>query len=232
MMPSEVSPCTAPTLPVHVAFLPARRPPSDLQVCSEPVMVPDLHPASTSAQTTTRMGAYTTRPNICVLFMCSSFSPFRIVARKLARRSPGSPTSRRRPTFVALTCSGRILFRDHPRARFGPALRAARGLRAPRCLERVHRGEPARRGGRLRRPDPALFPYGVLERPRLPGLPGEDGALRGHPRQPRHPLARVCGTQPRFRRALQGAGPPLQVLQLQETHLRRPEPFAGGARGG
>src|SRR5215203_7355059 len=63
MMPSEGSPRTAPTLPVHVTFLPARRPPSDLQVCSEPVMVPDLHPASTSAQTTTRMGAYTMRPN-------------------------------------------------------------------------------------------------------------------------------------------------------------------------
>src|SRR5215204_3810454 len=199
MMPSEVSPCTAPTLPVHVAFLPARRPPSDLQVCSEPVMVPDLHPASTSAQTTTRKGAYTTRPNICVLFMRSSFSSFRIVARKPTWRSPGPPTARQRPTFVALACSGRILFRDHPRARFGSALRAARGFRAPRCLERVYRGEPARRGGRLRRPDPALFEHGVLERPRLPGLPGEDGPLCSHPRQPRHSLARVGGPQPRFR---------------------------------
>src|SRR5215218_6239373 len=174
MMPSEGSPRTAPTLPVHVTFLPARRPPSDLQVCSEPVMVPDLHPASTSAQTTTRMSAYTTRPNTCVLFMRSSFSPSRIVARKPARRSPRLPTIWRRPTFVALACSGRILFRVHPRARFGSALRAARGFRAPRGLERVYRGEPARRGGRLRRPDPALFEHRVLERPRLPGLPGED----------------------------------------------------------
>src|SRR3954469_15195918 len=179
MMSTEGSPFAMPTLPVHVTFLPARRPPSDLQDCSRSVVVPDLHPASTSAQTTTRMGANTTRPDIRVLFMRSSFSPFGIVARKPARRSPRPPTARRRPAFVAWACSGRILFRDHPRARFGPALRAARGLRAPRCLERVHRGEPARRGGRLRRPDPALFEHGIFERPRLPGFPRKDGALRG-----------------------------------------------------
>src|SRR5215204_335721 len=107
MMPREGSPRTPATLPVHATCLSAKSPPVDLQACSEPVIVPDLHPVSTSAQkaksiaTTRRLRVLRNITDISLadmyLFTPRVVSLFTNGWRGLARRPPRLPTARWRP---------------------------------------------------------------------------------------------------------------------------------------